>query len=65
MPTYNYECEKCGNVQEEFHGMMESPKIKCTKCKSTKTKKAVCAPAGWMKDSPVNNDYIKKMSRKY
>lgn len=33
MPFYNYGCEKCGNVQEERHGMNESPIIKCSNCK--------------------------------
>lgn len=28
---YDYQC-KCGNVQEEIHGMNEVPEIKCTKC---------------------------------
>ncbi|MBI9103464.1 MAG: zinc ribbon domain-containing protein [Spirochaetales bacterium] len=32
MPTYDYRCEKCENVFEEFHGMTEDPEIKCPLC---------------------------------
>ena len=28
---YEYSCE-CGNVQEEIHGMNDSPTIRCNKC---------------------------------
>ena len=41
MPTYNYICEKCENIQEEYHMMSEDPKIKCNKCGSTKTHKEI------------------------
>jgi putative FmdB family regulatory protein len=41
MPTYNYICEKCNNVQEEYHMMSENPKIKCVKCGSTKISKEI------------------------
>jgi putative FmdB family regulatory protein len=29
---YEYECNDCGNIQEENHSMKESPEIKCNKC---------------------------------
>lgn len=32
MPYYDYECESCKTIQEEFHLMKDSPKIKCNKC---------------------------------
>ena len=32
MPTYDYECSKCGNKFEKFHGMTENPAAKCPKC---------------------------------
>ena len=32
MPTYRYECLKCGVVHEIFHGMTETRK-KCPECK--------------------------------
>jgi len=34
MPTYDYQCTKCDNKIEEFHGMNEYPIIKCHKCNS-------------------------------
>ena len=34
MPTYDYECKKCKNIQEEFHGILEKKKIKCNECGS-------------------------------
>jgi len=30
--TYDYYCPKCGQEQEEIHGMMETPEIKCKNC---------------------------------
>jgi putative FmdB family regulatory protein len=32
MPTYEYECKKCGHVFEEFQKMSEKPVCKCPKC---------------------------------
>jgi len=32
MPTYEYECKKCGALEEHFHGYNESPDIRCEKC---------------------------------
>ena len=33
MPTYEYECTKCGHIQEEIHSMKDMPKeTKCEKC---------------------------------
>ena len=32
MPTYDYRCEKCDKVFEEFHGMTEDPKVLCPDC---------------------------------
>lgn len=29
---YEYQCTKCDHVQDEIHGMNESPVIKCEKC---------------------------------
>ena len=31
MPTYEYECEKCGNVFEEFQSISAEPLKKCKK----------------------------------
>ncbi len=32
MPTYTYECKKCGHEQEVFHAMSAKPKVACTAC---------------------------------
>ena len=32
MPTYEYECKKCGHVFEEFQQMSEKPICRCPKC---------------------------------
>ena len=33
MPTYEYECKKCGYEFEEFQNITEPPLKKCPKCK--------------------------------
>ncbi len=32
MPTYDYKCVKCSNVQEEVHSITLTPDIKCSVC---------------------------------
>ena len=32
MPTYEYECEKCGHVFECYQSMHDKPLKKCPKC---------------------------------
>ena len=32
MPTYEYECEQCGQVFEYFQSLTESPKTTCEVC---------------------------------
>ena len=32
MPTYEYECEKCGKRFDKFQGITEEPLKKCPKC---------------------------------
>lgn len=32
MPTYTYQCKKCGCTQDVFHPMSASPKIRCGEC---------------------------------
>ncbi|MCD6287692.1 MAG: zinc ribbon domain-containing protein [Candidatus Hydrogenedentes bacterium] len=38
MPTYEYECRKCGHVFEKFHSMSEKPRVRCPKCKGPSKK---------------------------
>ncbi len=46
MPTYDYECQKCGEVFEFFHGMKDSPKEVCPSCNQNSLKKLIGAGAG-------------------
>ena len=32
MPTYTYECKKCGLARDVFHPMSASPRVKCEAC---------------------------------
>lgn len=34
MPTYEYRCDSCGNVQEEMHSIKTDPEIFCENCES-------------------------------
>jgi putative FmdB family regulatory protein len=35
MPTYEYECTKCGHTFEAFQSMMDKPLSRCPKCRSS------------------------------
>jgi putative FmdB family regulatory protein len=45
MPTYVYECEKCGHTFERFQGMKETPVKTCPDCRG-KVRRLVSAGAG-------------------
>lgn len=32
MPTYDYKCESCESIHEEFHAMSKAPRIVCAAC---------------------------------
>ncbi len=32
MPTYTYECKKCGHEMDLFHAISASPRVKCDEC---------------------------------
>lgn len=32
MPTYTYECKKCGHAQDVFHAMSAKPRVQCESC---------------------------------
>jgi putative FmdB family regulatory protein len=34
MPTYQYECTKCGHTFEAFQSIMDKPLSRCPECKS-------------------------------
>lgn len=45
MPTYDYECQKCGQKFEIFHSMNDNSEKNCDKCGS-KAKKLISPGAG-------------------
>lgn len=45
MPTYTYECKKCGHAFDVFHGMNEKPRTRCEACKGP-TKRLIGMGAG-------------------
>ena len=45
MPTYDYECQKCGEVFEKFHSMTSRPRVKCPEC-GGRSKKMIGSGAG-------------------
>ena len=46
MPTYEYECTKCGHHFEQFQSMRDLPLKKCPKCKKASLKRLVGGGAG-------------------
>jgi len=70
MPTYDYECTKCNNIQEEFHGMKDEQEILCNECQSICKKKFstgssfVLKGSGWpSKEYKMKADMTRKNSR--
>ncbi|HEU4724699.1 MAG TPA: FmdB family zinc ribbon protein [Candidatus Eisenbacteria bacterium] len=45
MPTYEYECEKCGHRFELFQSMKDEPKKRCPKCRG-KVRRLIGTGAG-------------------
>ena len=45
MPTYEYECLRCGNVFDIFQKMTDEPLKRCPKCKG-KVKRRIGAGSG-------------------
>ena len=56
MPTYDYQCQKCGFEFEREQRITEDPIKTCPKCKSRKAKRLLSAPnfilkgGGWYAD---------------
>jgi putative FmdB family regulatory protein len=46
MPTYEYECSKCGHHFEKFQPMRDEPLRKCPKCNRAALKRLVGGGAG-------------------
>jgi putative FmdB family regulatory protein len=45
MPTYTYECKKCGKVFDVFHSISATPLVKCEDCGGA-TKRMIGTGAG-------------------
>ncbi len=45
MPTYEYECTKCGHAFEEFRPMSAPPRARCPKCRG-RVQRVLSAGAG-------------------
>jgi len=45
MPTYEYECQRCGHVFERFQRMTEEPLKRCPQCRG-KVKRLIGSGAG-------------------
>ena len=56
MPTYEYQCEKCGHEFEREQRITEDPIKTCPKCKAPKAKRLISATSfvlkggGWYSD---------------
>ncbi|OYD13850.1 hypothetical protein CH333_09685 [candidate division WOR-3 bacterium JGI_Cruoil_03_44_89] len=61
MPTYEYECTRCGHRFERFHGMSEKVEILCPLCGGM-AKKCITSVSGFiLKGSGFyQNDYKQK-----
>src|SRR6187402_517723 len=46
MPTYEYECEACGNKFEKFQSMSAAPIKKCPVCGKNKVRRLIGTGAG-------------------
>jgi putative FmdB family regulatory protein len=66
MPTYEYQCEKCGFEFEREQRITEDPIKTCPKCKSRKAKRLLSAPGfilkggGWYADGYGSSSASKK-----
>jgi putative FmdB family regulatory protein len=46
MPTYEYECPKCGHRFEKFQSISDPPVKTCPKCRGRKVKRLIGTGAG-------------------
>ena len=62
MPTYDYQCQKCGHEFERVQRITEDPIKTCPECKSKKAKRLLSAPnfilkgGGWYADGYGNSN---------
>ncbi|HEY0984132.1 MULTISPECIES: FmdB family zinc ribbon protein [unclassified Schlesneria] len=46
MPTYDYKCDACDHLWEEFQSIKAAPVKKCPKCGKSKAKRQIGGGAG-------------------
>lgn len=46
MPTYDYECSKCGHTFELFQKMTDKPINQCPKCNTQKARRLIATGIG-------------------
>ena len=46
MPTYEYQCDACGNKFEKFQSIKSGPIRKCPKCGKSKVRRLISTGAG-------------------
>jgi putative FmdB family regulatory protein len=46
MPTYEYQCDACGNKFEKFQSIKSAPIHKCPKCGKNKVRRLISTGAG-------------------
>jgi len=46
MPTYTYHCAKCDHYFDVFHGMNETPELRCESCGAKKVTKQIGTGGG-------------------
>src|SRR3954468_15966306 len=46
MPTYEYQCDECGNKFEKFQSIKSGPIRKCPKCGKNKVRRLISTGAG-------------------
>lgn len=46
MPTYEYQCDACGNKFEKFQSIKSGPVKKCPKCGKSKVRRLISSGAG-------------------
>ena len=58
MPTYEYKCQECKNIMEVRHSISESIdslKLKCANCGSSKLEKLISTPFIMTSDKSANS----------
>lgn len=64
MPTYEYQCEKCGHEFEREQRITEDPIKTCPKCKAQKAKRLISATSFVLKGSGWYSDLYSSSSAK-